>query len=340
MNGVLPATFDSLYYRGCARLELGEPNQIYSAIEDFNQALKISPTPDDPNIYYKRAFACQSIGRYAEAIIDYSMFINYCPPNTQHKGYLNRGLVHAEMKQYDKALDDINRANTTHGQVSKYYVYCLARAQASAGHSDEAKSKFNELATICHDECHKQTETFDTHFYYGIALYELNSYSNALEKFREAFKRSKNERDKAETTLYIGLTHYALGDIESAKEELRHVLKYNQKHARALFWLGLIESQNNDSPSEALNYLTSAHKLTPHKSDILYERGEVHHKMGHLDACVHDKQLALQLQRTDTDASTMRHYYEVIQRFSLFCCLITYFFFRTTSLLISIYFCL
>ena len=310
-NGVLPVTFESLYYCGCARLELGERLQIYNAVDDFNQALQLSQVPNNPDIYYKRAFAYQMIGQYAEAIFNYSLFIQYNRKSDVHKGYLSRGLVYNDLKQYDKALNDIEYANKADPKPNMYYMYCLARTQAFLGRQNDAKTTFNGLANICRVEHSLSRQTFYSHFYCGVAAYELNDYSTALEQLNEALNYRVSDRELAETRFFIGLTYYTHREIEFAKTNLREALNLDKNHTRALFHLGMIESQNEDLYFEALGYLTKAHELTPHKSDILYERGELYHKMGHLDACVRDKQLALQLERTDTDASVVKHYCEV-----------------------------
>lgn len=308
---ISPATFDSLYYCGCARLELGDPNQINHAIENFNQALILSPEQTNTNIYYKRAFAYQQIGRYAEAIIDYTKYIQY-NKNHAHKGYLSRGLVYSETRQYDMALKDIDRANIERPPpLSKYYIYCLARAQTSAGQTDEATVTFTKLADICQNESNTSSQKFQAYFYYGIALYELKKYSTALTCFVEAFKWKSNRQEEIDTRFYRGLTQYALGDIDAANKDFGEVLTLDKNHTRTLFRLGMIQSQNDELQLKALEYLTQAHQLTPHRSDILYERGELHYNMGQLDACIRDKQLALQLEHTSTDLSVLKDYCKV-----------------------------
>ncbi|CAF0747084.1 unnamed protein product [Adineta steineri] len=315
-NEISPATFDSLYYRGCAYLQLGEFFQIKNAIEDFNQALKLSETPpEDVNIYYKRAFACQLIGRFSEAIIDYSMFIECSPSNKQHKGYLSRGLVHTELQEYDKALEDMRQANEMNPQLDMYYMYCLARAHAALGNTSEAQREFKELADYCQNEHSHSKHTYDNHFYYGIASYELNDYSVALQEFIEALNYANTQQQQADTKFYIGLTRYALGSIDDAIKDLEHVLKLDVNHKRAHFRLGMMKSENENLHSQALRHLTQAHQMTPQKSSILYERGNLHHKMGQLDACVHDKRLALKLEQTNVDQSTSRDFYEVRHTF-------------------------
>ena len=87
------------------------------------------------------------------------------------------------------------------------------------------------------------------------------------------------------------------------------MLRYQKNHTRALFRLGLIESENDNSESGALDYLTRAHESARHRADIVYERGELHHRMGNLDASLHDKRLALQLQGSSENFSAMKRYY-------------------------------
>ncbi|CAF0901596.1 unnamed protein product [Adineta steineri] len=310
-NEISPVTFDSLYYRGCAYLQLGGFFQIKNAIEDFNQALKLSESiPKDVNIYYKRAFACQLIGRYSEAIIDSSMFIEYSPSN-KHKGYLSRGLVHTELQEYDKALEDMRQANEMNLQLDMYYMYCLARAHAALHNTSEAQREFKELADYCRNELSQPRHTYDNHFYYGIASYELNDYSVALQEFIEALNYA-NKQQQANTKFYIGLTRYALGTIDDAIKDLEDVLKLDADHKRAHFRLGMMKSENENSYSQALSHLTQAHKLTPQKSSILYERGNLHHKMGQLDACVYDKRLAFKLEQTNVDQSINGNPYELL----------------------------
>ncbi|CAF2848691.1 unnamed protein product [Rotaria sp. Silwood2] len=310
-NKVTPVTFHSLYYRGCAHLELGGRIEIYKAIEDFNQALKISQVGIDSNIYYKRAIACELIGQYAEAIIDYTMYIKQCQPSDKHKGYLSRGLVYSEIQQLNKALEDINHANKEVRQPPIYYRYCLTRAEASLKKDEEAKIIIDDFAKFCREECDKSPQTFQTYFYYGLALYELNNYNTALQQFNEALKQTSNERERLDTIFYIGLTQDALDQKELAKENLRSVLNIDKNYTRALFRLGIMDSENDDLQTEALNNLTKAHEQTPHKSDILYVRGKVYYKMGQIRACVNDKRLAFQLENANIDSATMKHYFEV-----------------------------
>ncbi|CAF1174970.1 unnamed protein product [Adineta ricciae] len=317
-NAISPATLQSLYYCGCARLELGDYIEIHRAIGDFDQALEFPSQYSDGRVNYKRAFAYQLIGRYTEALIDYTTYIRCNQNDTRvHKGYLSRGLVYSEIKQHEKALRDITDANNLCSQSIKYYIYCLARAQMSDNQYKEAQTTFDKLKEICHNECDSVTVTFHSYFYYGIAEYELHEYSDALEHFNQALQCALKKKDQIETLFYIGLTHYASGKVDLAKKMFEDILKQDGSYTKALFRLGMLHSHDDDGHSQALYYLTRTHQLVPHRSDILYERGELHYKMGELNACIRDKRLALQLERMDTDLSTLKHYYEfLIEQFS------------------------
>ena len=307
-----PATFSSLYYRGCACLELATKDDICNAIEDFNKALKIPHAKIDFNIYYKRAFAYELIGQYVQAIIDYTMYIQKSKntPNV-HKGYLSRGRVYGVMKNYRKALDDIKSAIEKCQQPSKYYMYCQARAMACLGCYDSAEKEFKQLAEMCRCECERSSGLFETYFYYGLALYELKHYSEAQQQFTEALKYCRTNREKVDATFYTGLTLNAQNKIGEAKEKMKDICKLDKNYTAALFGLGMLESEEDNLLSSSLSWLNRAHELSPHRTDILYVRGEVHYKMGQIGACVGDKQLAMQIEKQNTDPTAMKNCYEV-----------------------------
>lgn len=118
-----PPTWESLYYRGWARLELEE---LVERLKDFDQATKLNPNHFKYScLYYKRAFACHLLGRYADAILNYTIYIE----KNVHKGYLGRGLVYTDLVDYKNALKDIQRANDLNfppGENFGGHFYCGA----------------------------------------------------------------------------------------------------------------------------------------------------------------------------------------------------------------------
>ena len=263
-----------------------------------------------PIIYYKRAFACQSIGRYAEAILDYTMFIQCCE-EAAHQGHLGRGLVYTELKEFEKALEDIQLANGLNSQQTTYYQYCLARAYHNCGQNDESKKQFAELRKIEIPKNARKDALFEIHFYRGLASYELNEYSYAQDEFHRSKNYKSNDKQEAEIDFYIALILYASGDVEGAKKALGRVIELDSNHERAHFQLAMMLSQDDGSNQEALNSFTTAHKKAPHKFDILYERAELHYRMGHLETCISDKRKAIMAENASDNATLTSSYFEV-----------------------------
>ena len=246
------------------------------------------------------------IGQHAEAVIDYTTFLQY--NECIHAGYLGRGLAYLELKNYDKGVKDIEKANKLNPNPSLYYKYCLARAQAS---STDRKEQFDQLANKCADGDAELEQNFENNFYRGVVLYESDKYAGALDSFQRALGCDPSKQQIAETMFYIGLAKYALKDIPTARANLEAVLSENQNHPRALFRLGMLESQDSECLPNAVKNLTKAHLLTPHKSDILYERAELQYRLGHIDSCINDKQRALQLERSSASSTSNTSFYEV-----------------------------
>ena len=308
MNDVIPRTWESLYYRGCAHLELGE---LTEALRDFDQAIELNKRAEHSCLYYKRAFACHLVGRYAEAILNYTMFIECDEKRDVHKGYLGRGLVHTDLADYKKALEDIEKANELK-PMNTHYQYCLSRAETNIGREHDANNALKTLRTTVADSTSRVN--FEGHYYCGVALYESEKHAAALEEFQKALLCHPTDPQSGETHFYMGLAHYSLGKISKAKGEFEQTLQLNKNHDRALFKLGMMYGENDDSLPLAIEYLTRAHKLIPHKYEILYERGEIYYRMGKLGACLNDKRRAMQMKQSDSSARPETTFYEVREK--------------------------
>ena len=266
-------------------------------------------------LHYKRAFTCHLLGRYDEAIVDYTMFIEYDRENV-HKGYLSRGLVHNDRLEYDKALKDIKEGNHRCPKKNSYYQYCLIRAHANIGHKTEATTELKNLEATVTTANSTSNESFGRHFYYGVALYESPDYAAALQQFEKALQCRSTKLQKADTRFYMGLAYYSLGEMSKAKEEFAQTLQLNENHDRAYFKLGMMYGENDDSLPLAIKYLTRAHELTPHKYEILYERGELYYRQGKLEASLNDKRQAMQMKQSNNSSPPSSASYEVREKSS------------------------
>lgn len=310
MDTIRPPTCESLFYRECARLEIGERDE---ALTDFDRAIALKQHAEYSSLYYKRAFVCHLLGRYAEAILNYSMFIGY-GGNDLHKGYLGRSLVYTDLIDYNKALKDIQKDNRLSPKENISYQYYLLRAQINLGRKNEAKTTFHQLKATVEKDKSNPNDSSDGHFYCGVALYDLNESTAALEEFEKTLECRPNEQQNGEIHFYMGLIYHSLGQISKAEEEIEQTLKINKNPGRSLFQLGLMNNEDQKSLPLVMEYLSRAHVLLPHKSEILYERGEVSRRMDQLNASLNDKRRAMQMQQSENNSLPNRNDYEVRER--------------------------
>jgi tetratricopeptide (TPR) repeat protein len=71
----------------------------------FKMTHKIAREPDDGEWYYERAMALATLGRYPQAIEDFSMLIGMYPPYADT--YRLRGLCYYAMHDHPRALADL-----------------------------------------------------------------------------------------------------------------------------------------------------------------------------------------------------------------------------------------
>ena len=104
---------------------------------------------------------------------------------------------------------------------------------------------------------------------------------------------------------------YGVGEIDQARKQLEHVCQHYPNHGKAHFRLPVIENEDSNSFSKALEHFKKAHQNARHKSDILYERAELHHLMCHLDQYTRDKRRAIMVENVKTTENLSSDFYEV-----------------------------
>ena len=87
------------------RGSLGEYRQ---AIEDYDKALKLSPSKT--LTYRNRGLTYKRLGEYRPAIEDYDKAIDLEP--SSYTSYFDRGLIYKEMGETRLAINDLNKALT------------------------------------------------------------------------------------------------------------------------------------------------------------------------------------------------------------------------------------
>lgn len=88
--------------RGCARGRLGK---LEAEERDYRRSIELEPKQALAYLY--RAWACYVARRQEEAILNYGKALEHHP---SARVYANRGLIHMELRQHDRARADLARA--------------------------------------------------------------------------------------------------------------------------------------------------------------------------------------------------------------------------------------
>lgn len=169
-----PNTYFVYHKRGIAYMRAGD---YPKALEDFNQALSISPSeastyvnrgqvygnmnrydesvadfdkavwlkPDYAEAYYYRAIAKFNLKRYPEVLEDLTAAVTLKPDYTD--AYYRRGLVNLTVGAYANAMDDFKRAVSLEPDNGAAY-YNLGLAASKAGDNETASASLKRAAEL------------------------------------------------------------------------------------------------------------------------------------------------------------------------------------------------
>ena len=110
------------YDRGMARYEKGE---IDGAISDFTKAIKKNPRFG--MAYYYRGMANLRKSENDQAIADYTSAIEIDPQRFA-VAYAERALIYFVKKEYDKAWEDVHKAQSLGQEVREGFLKALREA--------------------------------------------------------------------------------------------------------------------------------------------------------------------------------------------------------------------
>jgi tetratricopeptide (TPR) repeat protein len=129
-------------YAQAVRLKPGEPRfwfnygnaltylqQYEAALEEFDRAIALKP--DWADAYLNRGIAQTGRGRHALAIADFTRAAELKPAWSEP--YLDRAASHAELKEYEKAWEDVRAARQRGGTPHPEFIRLLT---AASGHGE------------------------------------------------------------------------------------------------------------------------------------------------------------------------------------------------------------
>ena len=104
-------------------VDLAKRGDFDQAIIYFNKALKINP--DNAEIYINRGTCYAQQGNLAQALSDYNMSITLAPDGPQ--AFYDRAVLYYQLKKYDKAWDDISRAQGFGAEINPQFISALKK---------------------------------------------------------------------------------------------------------------------------------------------------------------------------------------------------------------------
>jgi len=305
---IKPDTTTSLYFTGCARLELQYYSQAQEAIVDFTNCIELASKTEQPpfslEIRYKRALAYHNINKHDEAINDYTEFINQCESlgeegeSELHRGLIGRGRTYQAMYELDAAMQDMNEANRLTNNNNPYYLCCRASVHVSKYEREKA---VENIETASHRGC---DNNIDALFQRGLVLAELGRHNAALEDFRKALTLSTKPVQESDICFRCGISEHALLNKSQAFHWFERAITLHPYHAQAYYHLGMMQTEK-EHYKEALKTLNRAHELAPQDGDILLERAIVNQNLNKPDDAAHDRKHGKLLNASSSAIITM-----------------------------------
>ncbi|KAK9366042.1 mitochondrial precursor proteins import receptor [Lipomyces kononenkoae] len=229
------------------------------AMEDLNKSIEISPSVQS---YVKRALLYMDLAQPVKCNADFDSAIALDP--TSPDIYYHRGQIHFLLSEFADAAKDYQKSI----DLDKKFVYShiqLAVTQYKLGSTSSAMAGFRR----CIKNFDKTPDVFN---YYGELLMDQQRYSDAIEKFDQAFELEKSQKTNGINVLPLinkafVLWHYKQGTVQEAEELCKKALLLDPQSDIAVGTLAqLVLSQNR--MDDALVYFEKQLELARTETEI------------------------------------------------------------------------
>lgn len=220
---------DDFFKSGLNNFSRGE---YRSAIEDFNQALRINPNLADA--YHYRAMSRYYKGDRLGAIKDYSQLIRINPQNAE--AYSNRGLMQAELGERWGAMQDYNQALQIDAKHIKTYLNrSLMRLELE---------DYQGAIADCDDVLNINPNLPKAYLNRGMARFEVEDYQGAISDYNHVLQINPNI---AEAYFNRGLSQIGLENYQEALSDFNQALQLNANYTQAYLNRGYTRLQLGDN---------------------------------------------------------------------------------------------
>ena len=261
------------FYKGVAT------DDFHLQVVYYNRAIELDPKA--AYAYSGRGFAYQGLGRYNEAIQDFTRAIELDPKDAN--AHNNRGLAYDRLGRYYEAIRDYTRAIELDLKLANTY--------SGRGFAYQGLGRYNEAIrdyTRAIELDPKDTFAYD---YRGLTYDELGRYNEAIQDFIKAI-----ELDPKLTLAYSGrgIVYYKLGRYNEAILDFTRAIELDPKLAnaysgRGVAYLGL------GRYNEAIRDYTRAIELDPKDAFAYYGRGLAYEQTKQIRNAVDDYNKYLEL---------------------------------------------
>jgi tetratricopeptide (TPR) repeat protein len=266
--------------RGMKHVENGD---VGSAIENFSEAIRLSPTPIKHFPYYLRGKAYYSKKEFDLAIADFDEAIRICGDEADY--YLWRGVAYGYKKDDDRAIADFDEAVRINPKDAESY-YNRGAVYSRKGDSDHAIADYSDAIRldpnmakaygnrgreyIAKDDYDKAIADFETALKLKpdneIYRKNLTMAQDDKTKAEGGNKKPKKTEDEMSTDalarIYVGQEHFTEGykyleierDYDKAIAEFTEGFRFVPENAQAYIGRGLAFLKKGDIDRAIADY--------------------------------------------------------------------------------------
>ncbi len=192
--------------------------------------------------------------------------------NEDAKQSYNRGIELKKNENYDEA-DSAFREAISRDSSFLAPRFELGLSELRRGRSGEALRHFGQVAD-------RIPFYGEVHLLMGDIYFQRESYRDAAFHFERAMETSFLDKNARYLVFIKSATaHYNTRNFEKAREYLTSALKLNPASREALLMLSAINI-GEENYREALVSLEKAHALDPDDTEVIFQTGSIHYRMG------------------------------------------------------------
>jgi len=229
------------------------------AIKKFSNIIKLNK--DYKDVYVKRALAYEGNNDFKEAADDY-----FTAANIYNKGksenYFKAGKHYYNIKNYNKAIECLNKCNETDKKNSEAYeLKALSYIQTS----NYEAAKYESLQAL------RLKKTAQYYYLHALCAFYLHDLVLSEE---DALKAIKLKADYSDSYLLLAEVYYALNKSDKALEMSNKAIIFNPKNVNCYLVRSKIYIKKNNI-QEAINDLSEVlTRLEPQNIEVLFQRAK------------------------------------------------------------------